>query len=220
MRLVALRRVWAMAGFLPDLYRRVVREFVRRQEQVQRRGSVANPARGIVDRAVAWAIPTAVWATGIAGLLTERDAAEMRANADYDEPFRLLDAGRILLRIAQVGEVHVLGSFDLLRGAVVDEDGFSAPGDGQTLADLHRGEIDFRGGERQGVACRVEAVDEWPNRRGDPDSTDGRRGQNQKIAPALAGMCSADIVLRQIGHPTLIISRPPVRRRYPGKLYC
>jgi hypothetical protein len=33
-------------------------------------------------------------------------------------------------------------------------------------------------------------------------------------------MCSADIVLRQIGHPNLIISRPPVRRRYPGKLYC
>src|SRR3954466_9218768 len=102
---------------------------------------------------------------------------------------------------------------------MVDEDGFAAPRDGQTLADLHGREIDFRCGQSQGVARRVQAVDERPNRRGDPDSTDGRRGQNQEIAPRLAGMCSADIALRQIGHPTLIISRPPVRPRYNTASY-
>ena len=90
----------------------------------------------------------------------------------------------------------------------------------ETLADLHRSEIHLGGGESQGVARRVETVDEWPNRRGDPDSADSRGGQDQKIAPRLPDMCSADIVLRQIGHSTLIISRPPVRRGRDRKLYC
>src|SRR4051794_2414580 len=143
----------------------------------------------------------------------------MGANADYDEPFGFLDARRIRLRIAQVGDVHILGRLDLLRGTVVDEDGFAAPRDSQTLANLHGREIDLGGRQSQGVACRVQAVDERPNRRGDPDSTDRRRGQNQKIAPRLAGMCSADIMVRQIGHPTLIISRPPVRPRYNTASY-
>jgi hypothetical protein len=44
-------------------------------------------------------------------------------------------------------------------------------------------------------------------------------GQNQKIASRLAGMCSADIVLRQIGHSTLFISQPPVRHGHSRKLY-
>jgi len=32
-------------------------------------------------------------------------------------------------------------------------------------------------------------------------------------------MCSADIVLRQIGHSTLFISQPPVRHGHSRKLY-
>ena len=81
-------------AFLTDRDRGVGGEFVRRHQQVQRRRPLADSARGVVDRAVARAEPAAVGAAGIAGLLTERDAAEMRADADDDQPLGLLDAGR------------------------------------------------------------------------------------------------------------------------------
>jgi tRNA(Leu) C34 or U34 (ribose-2'-O)-methylase TrmL len=42
---------------------------------------------------VARAEPAAVLAAGLAGLLAERDAAQMGADADDDQPFRTLSAG-------------------------------------------------------------------------------------------------------------------------------
>src|SRR5215469_10740620 len=138
----------------------------------------------------------------------------MRANADYHEPIRFFDARRIRLRIAQIDEVYILSGLDLLWRAVVDKHRLAAPCDSQALADLHWGEVDLGRRQRQGVARRVEAVDERPNRRGNPDRADCRRGQDQKIAARLACMCSAGIVLRQIGHSTLgyfavALSLPP-----------
>ena len=53
----------------------------------------------------------------------------MRADAQHDEPFRLLDTIGIGLRVAKFGDVDIFGFFDLVGGAVADEDGFAAPFD-------------------------------------------------------------------------------------------
>ena len=101
--------------FLADLDRGVGGEVVGRHD----RGSAApdpggcgrrcrRPSRG-TGRTSRRSRPAVV-----AGLLPERDAAEMRAHADHDEPFRLLDARRIRLRVAQFGDVDVLRRLDLL----------------------------------------------------------------------------------------------------------
>src|SRR6516162_9081770 len=101
---------------------------------------------------MARAEPATIGSPVVACPLTERDAAEMCADADDDQPLRLLDSVRIFLRIAQVGNVDVGRRLDFLRCAVVDEDWFAAPLDGQTLTELDRHQIDFGGGFRQGIA--------------------------------------------------------------------
>src|SRR5579863_10383400 len=87
--------------FLADLDGGVGGEFVGRDCQVERRRTLADPCRGIVDRTVARAEPAAERAPLVAGLVAERDAAEMRADADDDQPLRLFDPVGILLRVAQ-----------------------------------------------------------------------------------------------------------------------
>ena len=157
----------------------------------------------------------------VAGLLPERDAAEMRAHADHDEPFRLLDARRIRLRVAQFGDVDVLRRLDLLRRAVVDEDRLAAPRHGQPLPDLHRRQIDLGGRQRQRVARRVEAVDERPDRDRGADRAERAGGQNQKIAPRAAVMGLVDVRVRRVGHPIPRRLRClPPGSRHERKLYA
>lgn len=47
----------------------------------------------------------------------------------HDQPFGFLHAVGIRLRVAQAFPFGVLGLFDLVFGAVADEDGFAAPFD-------------------------------------------------------------------------------------------
>src|SRR5262249_1849131 len=93
---------------LADLDRGVGGEFVWRHDQVLPRRPLPDPPRGVVNRTVARAEPAAEGAAVVARLLSERDAAEMRAHADHYQPFRLLDPVGILLRVAQRGHVDVL----------------------------------------------------------------------------------------------------------------
>src|SRR5215471_64942 len=139
-RLAAPGRVSAMALPLTYRYRRVVGEFVKglrcladfpRQPKIERCRSLADPAGSVVDGAVAGAKPATIGAAVVAGFLTQRDAAQMRAHPDDDEPFRILDAVRICLRIPQLRNVGLLGSLDLLGGSVGDEHRLAAPRDGQ-----------------------------------------------------------------------------------------
>src|SRR6516165_8502680 len=80
-------------ALLADSYRGVAGKFIKSlgrligiawQPQIERRRLLPDPSRGIVDRAVARAEPTAVRTAVISGLLTKRDAAEMRADTDDD----------------------------------------------------------------------------------------------------------------------------------------
>src|SRR5689334_17617175 len=119
---------------LADLHDGVFFEGVDRHFEIERRRTFADAARGVVLRAVAWAVPAAELAARIGRLLTERYAAQMRADADQDQPFGLLDAGGIGLRVAQARRVvrdlagridhrvGLLGGGDLVRRAVADED--------------------------------------------------------------------------------------------------
>lgn len=75
--------------------------------------------------------------------LANRHAAQVRAHADHDEPFGLLDAGRVGLRVAELGPVGVVGFLDLVGGAVADEDGLAAPFDDDVFAFGDGGEVDF-----------------------------------------------------------------------------
>src|SRR6185437_1975073 len=99
-------------------------ESVRRQDEILRRRTFADAARGIVLRAVAGAEPAVVFA-----LVGERDAAEMGADADDHQPLFVtgLSPLGIGCRIRQTVDVDVLGLVDFLLRPVEDEDRFGAP---------------------------------------------------------------------------------------------
>src|SRR5579862_9517555 len=120
--------------FLADLDGGVGGEFVGRDGEVARRRTLADARGRIVDRTVARAEPALIGAAVIARLVAERDAAEMRADADDDEPFRFFDPVGILLRVAQCRHIDILGGLDLLGRTVIDEDRLAAPGDCEALA--------------------------------------------------------------------------------------
>tara|TARA_R110002003_G_scaffold58_7_gene5181 strand:- start:10554 stop:11084 length:531 start_codon:yes stop_codon:yes gene_type:complete len=67
--------------------------------------------------------------------LANGHAAQVRADTQHDEPFGLLDAVRVGLRVAQGFPFGVFCFFDFRLGAVADEDGLAAPFDN----DLCRG---------------------------------------------------------------------------------
>src|SRR5260370_36713444 len=99
--------------FLADLDRGVGGELVGRHAQVARRRTLANPPRGIVDRPMAWAEPAAKGPAIVTGPVAERDAAEMRADTNNDQPFRLLDPVGIGLPVAQRRHVAIPGGLHL-----------------------------------------------------------------------------------------------------------
>ena len=95
-RISAHGRTFECARFgSADLNLGVGYEFVRRQGQVLRRRTFADAAGGVVLRAVAGQNQPSILA-----LMGERDAAEMGADADDDQPLlvALLDAGAVGLR--------------------------------------------------------------------------------------------------------------------------
>src|SRR5688572_24111859 len=84
-----------------DLHERIGFEGVGRHLQIGRRGAAADATGRVVFRAVARAEPAAELAARLRRLLALRHAAEMRAYADQDQPFRLLHAVLVGLRVAQ-----------------------------------------------------------------------------------------------------------------------
>src|SRR5574338_611935 len=118
-----------------DLDAIVVEEIVLGQHQIARRRALADAPGGVVHRAVARAEPAAIGTPRIALLLAERDAAEMRAHADHDQPFRLLGALLVRRRVLELGHRHLARLLDLLRRSMIDEHRLAAPFHGDALAD-------------------------------------------------------------------------------------
>jgi hypothetical protein len=106
----------------------ILGEVVRRDLQVQRRRSLSYAARDVVVRAVARAEPTAKVTS-----LANGHTTQVRADAQHDEPFGLLDTVRVGLGVAQGFPLGVFGFLDFALGAVADEDGLASPFDNDLL---------------------------------------------------------------------------------------
>src|SRR6185369_5390146 len=81
-----------------------------RKLEVTRRRTFADATGGVVLRAVARAEPAAELA-----LMRDRDAAEVGADADHDQPLvvTFLHARAVRLRIGQTGDRDALGVLDV-----------------------------------------------------------------------------------------------------------
>src|SRR5438093_3389158 len=109
---------------LPDLDLAVGQEGVGRQRQIRRRGPAPDAARTIVLGAVTRAEPAVV-----IPLMRQRNAAQMRADADQDQPLivAFLDSRLIGLRVRQRVPVDLPSLLNFLLGAMTDKDRFAAP---------------------------------------------------------------------------------------------
>ena len=144
-----------------------------------RRGSLADTAGGIVLRTVAGTEEAVVTA-----FMGNRDAAEMGADADHDQPLVMpgLDTRLVGLRIGQARDRHCAGLLDLLLGAVHDVDRFAAPEHLDVLSCRDRRQVDLdrrTGRDRRGV--RVHLGDERPDGGGSTDCGHGARCNKKEI---------------------------------------
>src|SRR6266550_4093298 len=95
----------------------------------------------------------------------DRDAAEMGADADHDQPLvvTLLDPGLVRLRIGKARDRYAAGFFDLLLGAVHDVNRLAPPEHLDVLPRGNRRQIDLdrrTGRDRRGV--RIHLGNEGP----------------------------------------------------------
>src|ERR1700732_4213357 len=182
-----------MPRLLPYRDLRVARELIRRQGKIVRRWTIADAAGRIVDRAVTRAKVTAL----IGAVVLEWHAAEMGANADEDEPFRLLHPRLIGRRIAQLAQRHRARKFDLFWGAMADENWLARPfhGSGRSFRDI--GDVDFR---RGGGECRrvgTHLVDQRPGREPGPNRAHRAGRDEQNVPPGRFvryGVCCHDVL--------------------------
>src|SRR5713226_8756335 len=94
-------------------------EFIRRQIQILRRGAAANPPGRVVLRAVARTEPSI-----IVPLMRERNAPQVGANADDDQPLVVPWLGPCIIRlgIRQTMPIDTARLVDLLLIAMRYED--------------------------------------------------------------------------------------------------
>mmetsp|Transcript_38199 Transcript_38199/g.83056 ORF Transcript_38199/g.83056 Transcript_38199/m.83056 type:complete len:140 (+) Transcript_38199:87-506(+) len=121
-------------GCLTDEDLGFVGELVRGDLKVKRGGTLTDTAAGVVMRTVAGAEPTVV----LPGV-TDGDAAQVGADAKNDKPLRLEGAVIIGLLITKMSHGYLRFGRYLIVGAVTDEDGLTAPLDGDGLTDVNLG---------------------------------------------------------------------------------
>jgi len=121
-------------------------EVVYRNLEVERSGTLADTARDIIMRTMAWAEPSSEIAR-----LANGHASQVGANAEHDEPLRFLDTGVVRLGITEALPVYLTRLADLVLRAVPNEHGLAAPLDDRVLALRYARELDFDLGQRQYV---------------------------------------------------------------------
>src|SRR5437867_3626965 len=187
MRSAADRSIVRSLWTLVEMWRRsadpnlaVGDELIGRQRQIGRRRPAADTAGCIVLRAVARTEITVVVA-----LVRDRDAAEMRADADQDLPLLMarLDALLVGLGVRQARNVDAARLVDLLLGPMADVDRLAAP---EHLDDLPLGdrpEIDLdRRARCDGGSIRVHLRNQRPDGRRGADRTGRSSRDVQEVA--------------------------------------
>ncbi len=139
---------------------------------------------------------------------SERNAAEVGANAERDQPVRLagLRALRKRLGVAKLAQRHGIRRLDLLRGQVADEHRLLAPHGLDRLPRRDLGNVYLGGGERQHVGRRAHLRDQRKRDRDDADSGEahGRDIEEVAAANAVAAFAVIDTLsrcLRGHAHP-------------------
>ncbi len=120
----------------------------------------------------------------VIALMGDRDAAEMGADADHDQPLvvAVLDPRLIGGRIGQARNRHAAGLVDLLLGAVADVDRLAAPEHLDVLSFGDRGQIDLDGSAgRNGRGIRIHLGNQRPHGGGCADGGDGSRCNKKEI---------------------------------------
>src|SRR4030095_15236203 len=132
---------WAHAKLLAkspltDGHDSVGRERIVRHVQVERRGAFADARRRVVVRTVAGAGITAIVAAVLALAGAQRNAAEVGADAERDQPVFLARLGPLVerLRVAQLAQGNRLGGGDFRRGQVAHKYRLLAPAGFDRLA--------------------------------------------------------------------------------------
>ena len=106
----------------------------------------------------------------------------MGADADQNEPLRVLNPFGIGLRVGQDVQVDRVGLRDFFRSSMTDKQGFSTPGEGFRLSFRDGREIDFQRRFRLSIRRRIHLIDQRPQSVPETDGSNRTRGQVQKIA--------------------------------------
>src|SRR6266481_242327 len=120
----------------------------------------------------------------VIALMGDRDAAEVGADADDDQPLvvTLLDPGLVGLRIRKARDRHAAGLFDLFLGAVHDVDRLAPPEHLDVLPRGNRRQIDFdRRAGRDSRCVRIHLGNERPERGHSADGGGASRCNKEKI---------------------------------------
>lgn len=141
---------------LADDEKALVREGVGRDFQVEGRRALADAAAGVVMRAVARAVIAAI----VAGV-GDRNAAQVRANAEDDEPLGVLGALVVVLNVAEGRKGDGLLSCDFFGGSVADEERLASPLERDVLAFGDVGQLDLDLGQGQDVSGSAHRTDEF-----------------------------------------------------------
>mmetsp|Transcript_82173 Transcript_82173/g.206728 ORF Transcript_82173/g.206728 Transcript_82173/m.206728 type:complete len:208 (+) Transcript_82173:206-829(+) len=134
----------------------------------------------VVVRAMAWAEVGAVIAR-----IWLRNATQVRANPDHDEPLRFLAALGVRRRLAHRGRnrIVLLGCLDHVRSALADEHGLAAPLHHEVLSLAHWAEVDLDDARCPDVLRGPHGVHELAGHGTHEGGHDEARGGGQEVDP-------------------------------------
>lgn len=209
--------------FLAHHQRVFIHELVIRNLQVERSRTFPDAARGVVVRAMTWAIvPSEVTCVG------NRNTAQVSAHPDDDYPGGFLDAVAVVLRVTQLRQVHLGLGGNLLLSAVTHEQRLPSPLKSHVLAlgDVRQLDLDF--GQGQHVGRSTHGGDEL--RDGcfgsvHPHYGSGARDQVGEHSPHISALLRRLLwvhhlrtsIIREIRNPNIRVGETHASARYNTK---
>lgn len=181
--------------------------------QVEGGGAFPDAARGVVMRAVAWAVVTAE----ISGVCNGH-AAQVRAHPDDYDPLGVHDPVLVVLRVSQLCDVHSGFGGDLLLCAVTDEQWLASPLEGHVLAFGDVVQLNFNFGQGQDVSGGTHGRNKLSDHRFGSIDADHGRGPGDQVGEGFSGIITflrwlAGVehlwapVVREVWYPDVCVSK-------------